>query len=207
LLCQKWLAALTSAETRAAFHWDDALCAGAVAEIEPFEHAAAACDKDDSTKNRAARRETRQKAIEAMRAFAASSIRNNPYMSEADRLELGLNRPDSIPTVHERPALRPTAAVERTINFCEHRVKALNPENGKPVKPAGVYGVRFVWQLGGERPATGAAILNGKFSRRPVFTVAYDETDRGKTAYYASCYENSKGEAGPWSPVVEAYIG
>jgi hypothetical protein len=148
LLCQKWLAALTSAETRAAFHWDDALCAGAVAEIEPFEHAAAACDKDDSTKNRAARRETRRTAIEAMRAFAASSIRNNPYMSEADRLELGLNRPDSIPTVHERPTLRPTAAVERTINFCEHRVKALNPENGKPVKPAGVYGVRFVWQPG-----------------------------------------------------------
>jgi hypothetical protein len=128
-------------------------------------------------------------------------------MTDAYRLALGMNRPDTVPTPHLRPTSRPNTMVERTANYFEHKVSALNAENGKATKPADAYGVRFAWQVGGERPATGAAILNGRFSRRPVITVAYDETERGKTAYYAACYENSKGEAGPWSPVMEAYIG
>jgi hypothetical protein len=47
---------------------------------------------------------------------------------------------------------------------------------------------------------------NGEFSRKPVKVVRHTEADKGKTAYYATAYENSKGEKGPWSPVVEAVI-
>jgi hypothetical protein len=36
--------------------------------------------------------------------------------------------------------------------------------------------------------------------------VTHTETDKAKTAYYATCYENSKGEQGPWSPITEAVI-
>jgi hypothetical protein len=36
--------------------------------------------------------------------------------------------------------------------------------------------------------------------------VTYTEADKKKTAYYAVCYENAKGEPGPWSPIVEAAI-
>jgi hypothetical protein len=46
----------------------------------------------------------------------------------------------------------------------------------------------------------------GEFSRKPVKVVRHTEADKGKTAYYATAYENSKGEKGPWSPVVEAVI-
>jgi hypothetical protein len=31
--------------------------------------------------------------------------------------------------------------------------------------------------------------------------------DKAKTAYYAACYENSKGDTGPWPPVEEVVIG
>jgi hypothetical protein len=206
-LCTKWIHTLRSEEVRTVCRWDKDLCTDAISKIEPFESAHKAYQAADTSENRAAKNETKRVAVSAMRAFATSSMRHNPYMTDAYRLVMGLNKPDTTPTAHLRPTSRPNIIAERTANYYEHRVKALNAENGKATKPADAYGVRFVWQAGGERPATGASIINGKFSRRPVITIAYDETERGKTAYYASCYENAKGEAGPWSPVEEAYIG
>ncbi|MDR2887935.1 MAG: hypothetical protein LBV26_08055 [Bacteroidales bacterium] len=83
-------------------------------------------------------------------------------------------------------------------------MRALNSKSGKA---ADAYGVCFVWQVCGERPAEGGAMNSGKFSRRLEIFVSHGEPNRGKMAYYAACYENAKGESGPWSPVVEAYIG
>jgi hypothetical protein len=37
--------------------------------------------------------------------------------------------------------------------------------------------------------------------------VTHTEADKGKPAYYAACYENGKGDMGPWSPVEKAFIG
>jgi len=33
------------------------------------------------------------------------------------------------------------------------------------------------------------------------------EADKGKSVYYAACYENAKGHAGLWSPVEEGVVG
>ena len=33
-----------------------------------------------------------------------------------------------------------------------------------------------------------------------------EEAERGKKVFYAACYENAKGEAGPWSDIIEAVI-
>jgi hypothetical protein len=45
-----------------------------------------------------------------------------------------------------------------------------------------------------------------KFTRKPSYVVEHKEEDKGKTAYYATAYENRKGDRGKWSPVVEAVI-
>lgn len=206
-LCNKWIPMLRSEEMRTICRWDDDLCALALSKIEPFVSAHSAFQELDTSENRAIKNQTKREAVSVMRAFATSSVRYNPYVNDACRLALGLRKSDTVSTPHLRPTGRPTALVERTTNYFEHKVRALNAETGKATKPADAYGVRFAWQVGGERPVSGAAIHNGRFVRRPVITVAYDETDRGKPAYYACCYENAKGEAGPWSPVVEAYIG
>jgi hypothetical protein len=60
--------------------------------------------------------------------------------------------------------------------------------------------------VGGEKPASGSDLPKTKFSRRSTFMVTHTEADKAKTAYYATCYENSKGEQGLWSPIVEAVI-
>jgi hypothetical protein len=146
-------------------------------------------------------------AEKAFRTYIQGFVARNPNVTRADREAMGLPVRDETPTVHPRPTAVPDVAVETTAYHYQHRVRATNAENGRTAKPEGVHGVRFAWQTGGERPATGAAMTAGKFSRRTELTVIHSDADRGKPAYYAACYENARGEAGPWSPVVEAYIG
>jgi hypothetical protein len=67
--------------------------------------------------------------------------------------------------------------------------------------------VRYGWQVGGERPASGEGLPKSRFSRKTNLVIAHTEADKGKTAYYATCYENGKGDQGKWSPVEEAVIG
>jgi hypothetical protein len=72
---------------------------------------------------------------------------------------------------------------------------------------APAYGVRYAWQVGGVRPASGEDLPKTRFSRSPTLAIARTEEQKGQTVYYATCYENSKGQAGPWSPVEVAVIG
>jgi hypothetical protein len=37
--------------------------------------------------------------------------------------------------------------------------------------------------------------------------IVHTEADKGETAFYATCYENGKGDQGKWSAVEEAVIG
>ncbi|GHU99886.1 hypothetical protein FACS189483_09590 [Spirochaetia bacterium] len=97
--------------------------------------------------------------------------------------------------------------VDNTPNHFEHRLRALNRGRNDASKPDDAYGVRYAWQVGGEKPATGADLPKSKFSRNTSHVVTLTEADKAKTAYYATCYENGKGDTGPWSPVVDTVIG
>ncbi|MDR2517538.1 MAG: hypothetical protein LBC88_09205, partial [Spirochaetaceae bacterium] len=109
--------------------------------------------------------------------------------------------------VHGTPTSQPDTVVENSVNHYEHKIKALNHATGDTSKPADAYGVRYAWQVGGEKPASGADLPKSKFSRKTTHLVTHTEADKGKPCYYAACYENSRGDTGPWSPVEEAFIG
>ncbi|GHT67132.1 hypothetical protein FACS1894110_12050 [Spirochaetia bacterium] len=55
------------------------------------------------------------------------------------------------------------------------------------------------------RVAAECTATAGKITAFLTARSAY-EADKAKTAYYATCYENGKGEQGPWSPIVDAVI-
>jgi hypothetical protein len=83
-----------------------------------------------------------------------------------------------------------------TRNNFEHLVRALNRDTGDHSKPADAYGVRYAWQVGGEKPASGADLSKTQFTRKANYVVTHSEADKAKIAYYATCYENSKGYKG-----------
>lgn len=206
LMCKKWLTFIVDEAMYAERRWDAGLCK--IVEIALLAYIAAvdAFTKNDNTENYLTKASAKKAAVKAIRDFARTSVRNNPFLNDELRQELGVHIPDTTPTPQLRPIDAPNTTVDGTSSHLQHRVKALNPETGKTGKPTGVHGVRFVWQVGGERPHNGASMLKGQFSRKPDIIVSHDESDRGKPVYYASCYENTKGEAGPWSIVVDAYL-
>jgi hypothetical protein len=206
-LCEKWKTELEDPAKIAAFGWNSGEVTVVLGKINGFLTARASYEADNSTAKRLAKDEAKDESIDAMRDFANSSIRFNKNMNDAQKLVFGIHPKDTTPTVHPVPASQPETVVENTVNHFEHKIRALNRGRNDASKPEDAYGVRYVWQVGGERPASGENLPKSKFSRKTSVIVTHTEADKAKTAYYATCYENSKGEEGPWSPVEEAVIG
>jgi hypothetical protein len=206
-LAGKWKTVLEDQTKITAFGWDAAEVTAVLGKITAFLTARTAYEADNSTAKRLAKDETKEEAVDAMRDFANSSIRFNKKMDDPAKLVMGIHPKDTTPTTHGTPTSQPDTAVENTSNHFEHKVLALHHETGNANKPADAYGVRYAWQVGGEKPAGGADLPKTKFSRKSTLIVTYTEADKGKPCYYATCYENGKGDAGPWSPVEEAFIG
>jgi hypothetical protein len=207
-LCEKWIAVLLDPVKVAEYGWVQAECDAVADTIHTFLTARNAYETDNSSANRLTKDEARENAVNAMRDFANASIRFNKKMDDAAKLAMGVHPQDTTPTIHGRPTSQPDTVVENTVNHFEHKVKALNHATNKAGKPADAYGVRYAWQVGGERPASGEKIM-GKtlFSRKASHIVTHNEADKATTCYYATCYENSRGDQGSWSPVEEAVIG
>lgn len=129
-----------------------------------------------------------------------------PPVTDEDRRAMDIHIRDTTLTTQMAPTEQSDTAVDNTENHYEHKVRAMNHE-GRNTKPKGVHGVKTAYQVGGEKPATGEDLPKSKFSRKAHITITHTEADKGKPAYYATRYENAKGEGGPWSTIVEAYIG
>jgi hypothetical protein len=49
-------------------------------------------------------------------------------------------------------------------------------------------------------------LANSSFDTRSPFTLTFDETQRGLTVYFCLCWENTRGEKGPWGEIMSAVI-
>jgi hypothetical protein len=205
-LCARWKLSLEDPAQLVAYGWEREEVAETAGKVNAFLTAQSAYKADNSTARRLLKDEAKKEAVAAMRDFANSFIRFNKKMDDTAKLNMGIRPRDTTPTTHGRPTSQPDTVVENTSNHFEHKVRAFYA--GSASKPPGAYGVCYARQLGGEKPASGADIRGySKFSRKTFMVVTYTEADKTKVCYYATCYENSKGEQGPWSPVEEAVIG
>jgi hypothetical protein len=206
-LCEKWKTVLEDPAKATAYGWVQTEVTEVLGKITAFLTARGAYEADNSTAKRIAKDEAKEEAVDAMRDFANSSVRFNKNMDDAAKLDMGIHPKDTTQTAHGTPASQPDTVVENTVNHYEHRLRALNHTTGSTSKPADAYGVRYAWQVGGDRPASGDDLPKSKFSRKTTLIIAHTEADKAKTAYYATCYENGKGDMGKWSPIEEAVIG
>jgi hypothetical protein len=206
-LVETWKTVLGDTAKVVAFGWNQVEVTEVLSKITGFTDARAAFKADNSSAKRIVKDEAKEMVVDTLRDFANSDVRFNKNMSDADKLQLGVRLRDGTPTHHQPPTSQPDTVVENSGNHFEHRVRAVHHSTGNANKPADVYGVRYAWQVGGEKPATGADLPKTQFSRRTVMVITHTEADKAKTVYYATCYENGKGDMGPWSPIEEAVIG
>jgi hypothetical protein len=55
-------------------------------------------------------------------------------------------------------------------------------------------------------PQSVEELPRGVFTRRRTHTFHFELADSGKTAYFSACYENSKGDPGPYCPIIARVI-
>jgi hypothetical protein len=141
-------------------------------------------------------------------------LAKNPLVTDIDRKELGITIHDLIPT----PVPPPTAQVEGNLAFPGIglvEIVKIQMTGGKIDRRAD-YGVRIYYGVLAKPaahdkfrlaspPNTGDDLPHSVFTRRKKHL--FDFTgDSGCAVYFCMRYENSKGDVGPWGPIIEAHI-
>jgi hypothetical protein len=73
-------------------------------------------------------------------------------------------------------------------------------------KPPGQHGAEIRWAVLEVAPTVLDDLSHSSFDTRSPFTLTFDENQRGQALYYCLCWENTRGEKGPYSPIEKAII-
>ena len=156
------------------------------------------------------------KLLKAFRNFVQGFLARNVNVTEQDRHLMGLPQRDTIPTSVPQPVTQ----VEGTLSFRGLgliEMRDIRPATDKPDARAG-YGVRIYYGIMGgatteennkfrlvARPTHGSELPHSVFTRRRRHLLDFTD-ERGKEVFFCMRYENSKGEAGPWGKIIQAFV-
>jgi len=133
-------------------------------------------------------------------------MQSSPQVTDAQRQSLGLNVRSTTRTAVGAPTSRPVATIDtshrlrHTINF----VDELTPTSR--AKPDGTQGCEIWMKVGDPPPAGPNDVRYLALDTRTPYTVDFEASDAGKTAYYMLRWTSTRSEAGPWSATVSGTI-
>jgi hypothetical protein len=129
----------------------------------------------------------------------------NPIITDAQRVALGLHLRDTthttIPAPKTRPELNTDVNDVRRLKITFHDMGS-----SSKAKPYGVNGALIGYDVLSTPPASPTVLSRNALATRTPFTLEFTEEERGKTVYIAICWQNEKGEKGPWSDIKSAIV-
>lgn len=136
----------------------------------------------------------------------AQKIRNNPAVSDMDKVALGLTVPDTAPTPIPAPTTFPLLDLLRATpgqHWLQYRDSDTPTTKAKPFGATGME----LWQTVGTAPAVtpAAAAYLGTVTKSPL-SVTLNGADAGKVATYFARWITQRGLVGPWSSPVSLTI-
>ncbi|MDR2773821.1 MAG: hypothetical protein LBC19_03595 [Tannerella sp.] len=165
-------------------------------------------DPSERTKTKTARLNEAEKAFKAVyRKLYTGFLRESPIVTDDDLISMDLPKRSSgrkpSPVPDEFPdADADTSQIRRiTIHFYE------NKSAHKKAKPAGVHGAEIRWSVfDTQQEVYLDELTNSSFDTNSPFTLEFTDRQRGKVLYFALRWENTRGEKGPFGPVLNAVI-
>ena len=142
-----------------------------------------------------------------LRVYVQGFIARNPYVTDAERELMGLTVYDVIPT----PVADPVGLVSATIKYIHEGALELHIKHveGTPFDKRANYGVKIkygVFPIDILQIDDVNQLLESIFTRRKKELITFAKRDSRKGAFFCLRYENSKGKAGQWGPVIAAVI-
>jgi hypothetical protein len=163
--------------------------------------------QDHSPIDTLAKNNARKAAEKDVRNYVQGFIAHNINVTDEDRRLMDLPIYDKKPT----PVGNPVGLV--TANFRSPNRGALEMliehVEGSPFDRKANYGYKIqhaVIPYGAPVPESVNELPESRFTRRKREMFIFDKLDSGKTACFCLRYENSKGKAGQWGPIVSAVI-
>jgi head-tail adaptor len=222
-MCKNWINMMSAAETRTRwgvpadqFQELGVLFAAAQALLQKSQ------DEAERTHVVTVQLQAAFKDLTAKMRFFRDRYFKIPPLTDAEWAALGFRKKDTHPT--NVPAPEGTPSVSLSYPGGPHALTAhLGPMAGtQELDPRSDYGYALYM---GIMPPGGATLeeaasekhylmkppkdgkgLDHRFTRRQKEKLLFDAEDAGKTLYACARYENQKGKAGHWGPVVSAII-
>ncbi len=142
----------------------------------------------------------------AYRELYNGFLKNNPNVSDNDLIAMGLPaRKQDKPTPVPVPATYPDLTIEPDgirrvkLSFKDHDKKSI-------AKPDGVSGALIRWSILPQAPVDVEDLKEVVFDTKTPYTFTFAEHQRGQRLYCAACWQNTRGEQGSWSEIVNTVI-
>jgi hypothetical protein len=149
--------------------------------------------------------ECRDALKKVVRLYVKEYLEYNHLVTDENRKLMGLPIHDTIPT----PAPVSTTAPEAEVKLPSPAVIEVHfKEAGSPNKrkPKGQSGVEVASAILDEKPVDWEELIHSDFATRSPLRLTFKGADRGKTLYFALRWQNTRGEKGPWSEIINAII-
>ncbi|MDR1122308.1 MAG: hypothetical protein LBM08_15540 [Dysgonamonadaceae bacterium] len=130
----------------------------------------------------------------------------NPVITNDQRIALGLHIHDKRPTSLPMPTKRPLISA-RVVDVRRVAIDFQDQDSPKSkAKPYGVIGGVIRFAVLDTPPADPDVLSRSVLATRTPHVFEFTEEERGRTVYFVICWENEKGQQGPWSEIISAII-
>jgi len=147
---------------------------------------------------------SRAAAERVVRPFIRRFLHWEP-VTNSDRVNMGIPNHDKVRTVH----FEVNEAVEFEIKLRHIRELLVHfwekGSSGK-AKPSGYDGAVIVWDVLSEPPSGTESLNRHVMASRTPHTLSFSEAERGKTVYIACAWQNERGNLGPYSEILTAFV-
>ncbi|MDR2115178.1 MAG: hypothetical protein LBP87_02230, partial [Planctomycetaceae bacterium] len=112
---------------------------------------------------------------------------------------------DTTPTNIPVPTSRPEIDID-VLDFRRLKILFHDMNSSNKAKPYGVNGAVIAYAVLDKPPADPNALTRTVLATRTPHVLDFTEEERGQKVYVAICWQNEKGQKGPWSEIESAII-
>ena len=146
-----------------------------------------------------------RKAYEHLLRLLIRDLEYNTRVTDDDRHSMGIHIPDTRRTPINPPTTHPVFSIE-TAGDRHLNVAFRDHESGSKAKPYGVNGAVIIYDVLDTPPADYAQLTRSLLATRTPHTLEFTIAERGKPVYVAVCWQNEKGQKGPWSEILSSIV-
>jgi hypothetical protein len=146
----------------------------------------------------------RKALVEKIRRLVSFRLKN-PVITVAQRVAMGLNVRASTYSRVPVPGSRPEPDLE-VLDFRRVKLRFRDKDCSTNAHPYGVTGAVVAYDVCATPPTSPTALHRTVLATRTPFVLEFTEEERGQTFYVALCWQNERGEKGPWSEIVSAIV-